>query len=141
MCSIPNTRRPRLCMICTAVAPEAVVTRRTNVPIRPGYRPHDTRLVPPRRPKPLTTATKISQTATESQLRSDDDRLDVMPACCKPVGQPLQVAHSEQYGSPLGDRVGGRLNVQLGRVDTDPARLECHLYRVDDEVQSLFDRA
>src|SRR5665811_974567 len=50
----------------------SVVTRRTNVPIRPGYRPHDTRLVPPRRPKPLTTATKISQTATESQLRSDD---------------------------------------------------------------------
>src|SRR5664280_1483217 len=73
--------------------------------------------------------------------RSDEDRLDVMPACREPVGQPLQVAHPEQYGAALGDRVVCRLNVQLGRVDTDPARLECHLDRVDDEVQSLFDRA
>ena len=70
MCSIPNTRRPRLCMICTAVAPEAVVTRRTNEPIRPDYRPREPQLVPPARTKPLPTATRNPETTTESQLRS-----------------------------------------------------------------------
>lgn len=34
MCSIPSTRRPRFCTIWTAVAPDAVITRRTNEPTR-----------------------------------------------------------------------------------------------------------
>jgi len=38
MCSMPSTRRPRLCTIWTAVAPEAVFTRRTKVPTTRDYR-------------------------------------------------------------------------------------------------------
>src|SRR3954447_13331131 len=37
MCSIPCTTRPRLCTIWTAVAPEAVFTRRTNEPTTARY--------------------------------------------------------------------------------------------------------
>jgi hypothetical protein len=37
MCSIPSTVRPRLCTIWTAVAPDAVLTRRTNNPTTRGY--------------------------------------------------------------------------------------------------------
>ena|SRR5690349_517088 len=40
MCSMLRTRRPRLCTIWTAAAPEAVVTRRTNTPTPRGYPPH-----------------------------------------------------------------------------------------------------
>jgi hypothetical protein len=39
MCSMLSTRRPRLCTIWTAVAPEAVFTRRTNTPTPRGYPP------------------------------------------------------------------------------------------------------
>ena len=45
MWSIPTTFRPRLCTICTAVAPEAVATRRTNRPTGRGYPPNRTTLV------------------------------------------------------------------------------------------------
>jgi hypothetical protein len=38
-CSMLSTRRPRLCTIWTAVAPEAVFTRRTNTPTPRGYPP------------------------------------------------------------------------------------------------------
>src|SRR3954464_15814237 len=40
MCSMPSTTCPRLCTIWTAVAPDAVLTRRTNEPTPGGYRPH-----------------------------------------------------------------------------------------------------
>src|SRR3954453_17602176 len=40
MCSMPSTTCPRLCTIRTAVAPDAVLTRRTNEPTPGGYRPH-----------------------------------------------------------------------------------------------------
>jgi hypothetical protein len=40
MCSMLRTRRPRLCTIWTAVAPEAVVTRRTNTPTGEATHPH-----------------------------------------------------------------------------------------------------
>jgi hypothetical protein len=40
MCSMLRTRRPRLCTIWTAVAPEAVVTRRTNTPPGEATHPH-----------------------------------------------------------------------------------------------------
>ena len=39
MCSIPVTCRPCLCTICTARAPEAVGTFRTNEATRRGYNP------------------------------------------------------------------------------------------------------
>jgi hypothetical protein len=39
MCSMFSTRQPRLCTIWTAVAPEAVFTRRTNTPTPRGYPP------------------------------------------------------------------------------------------------------
>jgi hypothetical protein len=41
-----------LCTICTAVAPEAVFTRRTNDPTRRGYPPTSTRLVTTLKNKP-----------------------------------------------------------------------------------------
>src|SRR3954454_14169899 len=46
MCSRFSTRRPRLCTIWTAVAPEAVFTRRTKAPTPRDY---------PRRQAPLVT--------------------------------------------------------------------------------------
>ena len=39
MWSIPSTVRPRLCTIWTAVAPDAVLTRRTNEPTREAIHP------------------------------------------------------------------------------------------------------
>ena len=39
MWSTTSTLRPLLCMIYTAVAPEAVLTLGTSEPIDPGYRP------------------------------------------------------------------------------------------------------
>src|SRR5512132_1692579 len=41
MWSIPSTTRPRLCTIWTAVAPDAVLTRRTNDPTQGGYPPRE----------------------------------------------------------------------------------------------------
>ena len=38
MWSIPRRCLPRLCTICTAVAPDAVFTFRTNDPTPTGYR-------------------------------------------------------------------------------------------------------
>jgi hypothetical protein len=61
MCSMLCTRRPRLCTIWTAVAPEAVVTRRTNTPTPRGY-------PPPRRT--LVTTSKPYRDSTIHSRRS-----------------------------------------------------------------------
>src|SRR4051794_38180068 len=45
MWSMPSTIRPRLCTIWTAVAPDAVRTRRTNEPIPGGHRAPSTGLL------------------------------------------------------------------------------------------------
>ena len=61
MCSMLRTRRPRLCTIWTAVAPEAVVIRRTNTPTPRGC-------PPPRRT--LVTTSKPYRDSTIHSRRS-----------------------------------------------------------------------
>jgi len=84
MCSMLRTRRPRLCTIWTAVAPEAVVTRRTNTPTRRGYPPPRRTLVTaskPYRDSTIHSRRSVSlELSLETQFFREADRLSLRRA-------------------------------------------------------------
>src|SRR4051812_18843228 len=69
MCSRFSTRRPRLCTIWTAVAPEAVFTRRTKAPTPRDYPRRQAPLVTTSAPIHGQTPTSAAPTITRSPER------------------------------------------------------------------------
>lgn len=70
-------RRPRLCTICTAVAPEAVFARRTKIPTGQGYpgflvttltdQTAGHRLAPPQNPAEVANSGRTAQRVLEQR--------------------------------------------------------------------------
>ena len=79
MCSMLCARQPRLCTIWTAVAPEPVVTRRTNTPTPRGYPPPRRTLVTtskPYRDSTIHSRRSVSlELSLETQFFREADRL------------------------------------------------------------------
>src|SRR4051812_19593968 len=76
MCSRFSTRRPRLCTIWTAVAPEAVFTRRTKAPTPRDYPRRQAPLVTTSAPIHGQTPTSAAPTITRSPERYKSGQMD-----------------------------------------------------------------
>ena len=83
MCSMLRTRRPRLCTIWTAVAPEAVVTRRHEDTPREATHPRRTLVTTskPYRDSTIHSRRSVSlELSLETQFFREADRLSLRRA-------------------------------------------------------------
>src|SRR4051812_13684685 len=95
MCSRFSTRRPRLCTTWTAVAPEAVFTRRTKAPTPRDYPRRQAPLVTTSAPIHGQTPTSAAPTITRSPERYKSGQT-VVAFRLEQVVEPL--FHPDSYG-------------------------------------------
>src|SRR4051812_44072164 len=96
MCSRFSTRRPRLCTIWTAVAPEAVFTRRTKAPTPRDYPRRQAPLVTTSAPIHGQTPTSAAPTITRSPERYKSGLTDLLGRAGSSLREVLRLGQ----GSP-----------------------------------------